>query len=166
MFESILVCLDGSDLAEQVLPYAMAQASHFNSEMILLEVVRPSSSLVTPMAPGVAAPAPVFTEEDADRVLREEKEAEEYLGRVAQRLSKSGIAVEWAARYGDPGPAIVEYAAEENVDLIALATHGRGGLGRLVFGSVADYVLRESGLPILLITPREAGQSEHAASQD
>ncbi|MFW6126223.1 MAG: universal stress protein [Chloroflexota bacterium] len=166
MFDRILVCLDGSDLAEQVLPYVTEQASRFHSTVVLLEVVRPSSSFVTPVAPGAGPAAPVFTQEDANRVLREEQEAESYLARIAQRLGERGLGVEWVTRYGDPGTGVVTYAAEGNVDLIALATHGRGGLGRLVFGSVADHVLRQSGLPILLIRPREGSQPEQAPAQD
>jgi len=165
MFEKILLCLDGSELAEQVLPYAAEQASRFNSEVTLLEVVRPSSTFVTPMMPGADPAAPVFVQEDASKVLRDEKEAEAYLARVAQRLRKSGLDVECVTRFGDPGAVIVAYASESDADLIALATHGRGGLGRLVFGSVADHVLKESGLPILLIRPHEDGQVEEAQEQ-
>jgi len=55
------------------------------------------------------------------------------------------------------GEAIVSYANENNISLIAIATHGRSGLGRLVFGSVADFVLRETGLPILVIKPKKSG---------
>lgn len=56
---------------------------------------------------------------------------------------------------GDPGETIVGYAKENAVDLVALSTHGRGGLRRLAFGSVADFVLKRSGLPILIRKPEE-----------
>jgi nucleotide-binding universal stress UspA family protein len=55
------------------------------------------------------------------------------------------------------GEAIVSYADENSISLIAIATHGRSGLGRLVFGRVADFVLREAGLPILVIKPKKSG---------
>jgi nucleotide-binding universal stress UspA family protein len=55
------------------------------------------------------------------------------------------------------GEAIVDYAEGHEIDLIAIATHGRSGLGRLVFGSVADFVLREAGLPILVVKPKKSG---------
>ena len=78
-----------------------------------------------------------------------------YLEEVAEPLRENGLDVACVVLHGVAGDVIVSYAQNEPVDLIALATHGHSGLGRIVFGSVADHVLRESGLPILVIKPQE-----------
>ena len=156
MFEKILVCLDGSDLAEQILPYATEQALRFGSKVVLLEVVRPSTTYVTPGVPGTSPGMPVFTEADVDQALREWEEAKAYLDRVARRLRRRKLHVSPVTLTGPTGAAIVAYAQENGVDLIALATHGRSGVGRLVLGSVADYVVRKSNLPILITRPQHS----------
>jgi nucleotide-binding universal stress UspA family protein len=74
---------------------------------------------------------------------------------LAETIRESGQDVACVVLNGVAGDVIISYAQNEPVDLIALSTHGRSGLGRIVFGSVADQVLRESGLPILVIKPQE-----------
>lgn len=149
MFEKILVCLDGSELAEQILPYASELALRFGSNMVLIQVVT-----IPALVAAVAAPG-------AETVLHEQMESEAakaktYLRRVAKTLKQKGLKkIELAVMEGTPGPAIVDYANDNKVDLIALASHGHGGLKRMVLGSIADLVIRESGLPILVIKPQE-----------
>jgi nucleotide-binding universal stress UspA family protein len=151
MLQKILVCLDGSSLAEQILPYATEQALHFSSKVVLLQVIAGPRAIPSPV-PG--EPAFILVPEP-EELQREQNEARAYLESVAQPLREKGLDVECVALPGTPSEAIVGYAAEREVDLIAIATHGRSGLRRMTFGSVADFVLRESGLPILLIKPRE-----------
>lgn len=151
MFEKILVCLDGSSRAEQILPYATEQALHFGSKVVLFQVIITSSTVAASLS-GVE-PVPPPPELMLEQIREEESEAKSYLEREAQPLRGKGLNVECVIVQGTPGQAIVSYADESGVDLIAIATHGRSGLGRLVFGSVADFVLRESGLPILVIKP-------------
>jgi nucleotide-binding universal stress UspA family protein len=151
MFEKILVCLDGSEIAEQILPYAAEESLRFRSQVVLLHVV-PEPVIVTPGIPG----APVETPGMLEQMQKEQKEASIYLEGVANQLREKGLAVEPVIMQGAAGEAIVNYANENDMGLIAIATHGRSGLGRAVFGSVADYVLRNSGLPILVIRPQEA----------
>jgi len=153
MFNRILVCLDSSVLAEQILPYASELALRSASEMVLLEVVSAASSVGVAI-PGVE-PVPIASDILSDRLERDKQEAMAYLEGVAQTMRDRGLSVECVTLQGLPGDAIVAYAQENDVDIIAIATHGRSGLGRLVFGSVAEHVLKESGLPILLIKPRE-----------
>lgn len=153
MFEKILVCLDGSKLAEQILPYVSAEASRFNSKVVLFQAI-PEPVMMSPIIPG-SVPAPMQTEETLKEAKEADREAQAYLAEVAERLGKHGVRVETMTVPGRAGEAIVGYAVNDNTDLIALATHGRSGLGRAVFGSVADFVLRESGLPILVIKPQE-----------
>lgn len=147
MSYNILVCLDGSPLAEQILPYATAQAERFGGHMVLLQVVGTPKAIYAPGIEAVPIAVPL------DQVPREEATAREYLERLAQPLRQVGIDVECLTLVGSPGESIVRYAEEQDFHLVALATHGRSGLGRLVFGSVADHVIRNSRRPILLIKP-------------
>ena len=140
MFERILVCLDGSSLAEQILPYATEVAQRFASRMILLQVIPPSS---------------VLGGGDTTLELELFGPAKAYLERIAQPLREVGLDVECATLLEPPGQAIISYANKSGVGLIAIATHGRGGLGRVMFGSVADFVLRESRLPVLMVRPQD-----------
>jgi nucleotide-binding universal stress UspA family protein len=151
IFGKILVCLDGSDLAELILPYATEQARRFGSELVLLQVV-PSARTVAAAGSGASSPT---TETDSEETGKVESKAKTYLANVAQSLQQTGLNVQWLILKGTAGDVIVSCAVSNDIDLIAIATHGRSGLKRTVFGSVADYVLRESGLPILLIKPQE-----------
>jgi len=85
----------------------------------------------------------------------DEEDAAEYLDKVAHRPDLAGIPVQTEVVRGTPAMEIVRKAKAGDADLIAMSTHGRSGLGRLMFGSVADQVLREAGMPILLIRSRE-----------
>lgn len=153
MFKKILVCLDGSALAEQILPYAAEQALCCQSKMFLMHVST-IPVIVAPAIPGYGPAVLRPTPATVEKIEKEEETAEAYLERLSQPLREKGLDVECLSVAGTPGEAIVGYADENEVELIALATHGRGGLGRLVFGSVADFVLRKSGKPILLIKPK------------
>jgi nucleotide-binding universal stress UspA family protein len=148
MFSKILVCLDGSKLAEQVLPYAIEQALHFKSQLVLLSVIVPANSTST-----VWEPAP---KELVEKEAEAEKAAEAYLKNIVNRLSEEKrLRAEYLTLEGLVAETIVEYAQNNKVDLIAIATHGLGGLRRLAFGSVADFVLRNSNVPLLVIRPNE-----------
>lgn len=153
MFEKILVCLDGSKLAEQILPYASEEALRFNSQMTLIEVFIVPTIVAAAEASVAPSRASGLIEET---IHREAGEAKAYLEQVAEPLRGQGINVECVAVEGSPvGDTIVNYAQNNRMDLICIATHGHSGLGRVVFGSIADHVLRESGLPILVIKPKE-----------
>jgi len=152
MFEKILVCLDGSELAEQILPYAVEEALHFQGKLVLFQVV-PEPVAFSPGIPG-AASVPIRTDTMLEEAKEALNEARDYLGGIATPLRKKGIQVEAVSILGRAGEAILSYAEGNNINLITIATHGRSGLRRGVFGSVADYVLRESGLPMLVIRPR------------
>ncbi len=153
MFGRILVCLDGSALAEQILPYATEQALRFDSRVTLLQVITTPSSVYMASAAGEL---PQTGDMIAKEIQKQDAEARTYLDSVAQSLREKGLDAEFVVLGpAQPGNTIVKYAQDNAIDLICMATHGRSGLGRVVFGCVADRVLRESGLPILLIKPRE-----------
>jgi nucleotide-binding universal stress UspA family protein len=153
MFKKILVCLDGSGLAEQIMPYATAEATQFESKLVLLQVVQEPVAY-GPAIPG-EAPLPIETTAMVEATKEALSRAKDYLEKLAAPLRKKGIEVKTVAVPGRADEAILDYAGANKMNLIAIATHGRGGLRRAVFGSVADRVLRESGLPILIIRPQE-----------
>jgi nucleotide-binding universal stress UspA family protein len=153
MFKRILVCLDGSELAEQILPYAAEEAIHFEGQLVLLQVVQEPVAF-SPAIPG-EAPMPIETDVMVEGTKEALNRAKDYLEKLAAPLRKKGIHVKTVAVPGRADEAILDYAGTNHINLIALATHGRGGLRRAVFGSVADRVLRESGLPVLVIRPQE-----------
>ena len=153
MYEKIAVCLDGSGLAEQILPYTAEQARRFTSVLVLLRVI-PGPVLLAPGIPG-AGGGPIVTARMEKQVEKEQQEAEAYLNTTAGHLFKEyQVRPECLTLIGPPGQTIVEYAAQNEIGLIAIATHGRTGPGRVLFGSVADYVVKQTRLPVLLIRPK------------
>jgi nucleotide-binding universal stress UspA family protein len=154
VFKKILVCLDGSELAEQILPFAVEQALCFDSQLVLLRVFTEPGfiGLAVPGFPGI----PVEARAVEKQIQQEENEAREYLKVIADRLlSEKGVKAEYVSTYGVAGETIVKYASENEIELLALATHGRSGPGRVIMGSVADYVLRHLHLPVLIVRPVE-----------
>jgi nucleotide-binding universal stress UspA family protein len=146
MIKNILVGLDGSHFAEQILSYTAELAAQLDCRVILLEVTIPPGAAVEPLTG-------YFRSTSLEKILRQEDEAEAYLKQIARKLRKTGLKVSTLTVPGDPGETILRTAEEKKVDLIVLSTHGRSGLRRLVFGSVAEHVLKHSTLPILLRKP-------------
>lgn len=152
MFEKILVCLDGSSFAEHILPYAMEQARHFGSKIVLLRVLPTFPA----MSKTIGEPELVAEVAEPEDITNKEAKAMAYVEGVIAYLEERGLNAEGVFIKGSPEEAIVAYAGQHDIDLIALATHGHSGLGRVVCGSVADYVLKESGIPVLAIRPKES----------
>ena len=162
MYGKILVPLDGSKLAEVVLPYVQELAQRFDSEVTLIQVIAPLSKLVAGTMPvglePTGAAAAVGVEAASEALKAEREDAHSYLEGVVGRLKAQEIKVRAEILEGVAGDSIVEYAHGHAMDLIAMSTHGRSGLLRLVFGSAADQVLRQAGTPVLLIRSREAAR--------
>lgn len=153
MFKKIMVCLDGSELAEGVVPYAAEIARAYRSRLILFRSVYVSSGMSLNI-PGYAA-IPVQTSHFEEELREEIKNAETYLNARAELLkTETGLEAEVETVLGAPAASIVSYADNNDVDIITISTHGRSGLGRAFLGSTADYVLRQSGLPNLVIRPK------------
>ena len=152
MFEKVLVCLDGSPLAEEVLPYIAAERCL--GRVILVRVVAPPEVNLPIGIPGETL-APVSTGARLERFQKELEEAPAYLEAKAQPLRDGGLDVETVVLQGTPSQAIIEYARDNGVTLIAIATHGHSGFRNITLGSTAEYVLRHSGLPVLLLTPHK-----------
>jgi nucleotide-binding universal stress UspA family protein len=160
MYERILIPLDGSQVAEKILPYVEALADKFGSSVTLLRALTPLDAFITSTAavPIMGQAFPLYTAGDpAELAEAERAQATDYLGKIAKRLSKRGIKVKQAQPEGAAAEAIIEWARAPGTDLIAMTTHGRGGLGRVVMGSVADEVIRNTPCPVLLV--RASGDS-------
>jgi len=140
----VLVPLDGSTLAEEVLPPLSALIGPSAATMLLLLCVAgPVPPLDSFPDVAVLADEPGTSGAPAVTVAQSAEQAREYLGGIADRLSQRGLRVDThVAIHPSAARAILEYAVERRVDLIALATHGRGGIARMLMGSVADKVIR------------------------
>jgi nucleotide-binding universal stress UspA family protein len=155
MYTKILVPLDGSPEAAAALPHAEALAARFGATLTLLRVVSPAAVLpvVAPATPPLMHPAGVV---DATPLLEaDRREAERDLEATAQALAARGLAVSPERVEGEPAEAILRRARELPADVIVMTTHGRGGLGRLLFGGVADSVLRSAPCPVLMVRVRQ-----------
>jgi nucleotide-binding universal stress UspA family protein len=153
VYKRAVVALDGSPVAEVIIPFILEIAGPLDMEVVLVRVTRPIAPEV------IEGSRKVITEDqEASRI-----DAEEYLAPIAVELRRKGVQVRTQVCRGQPAEEIVAAARETSSDLIAMTTHGRSGLGRLLFGSVAEAVLRESGLPVFLMRVTEAQVAERAA---
>ena len=148
MFKRILVPLDGSKLAEGVLPSVESLAGQLNAEVYLIQVVGAESES-WPKAEEPAHPVSGRSEWEAKGI----QTAADYLSEAAAALQSKKLNVKWEVVEGVAAADIVNFARFHAIDAIAMSTHGRSGLSRLVFGSVADQVVREAGIPVLLVRP-------------
>jgi len=144
MYKRILLPLDGSALAEQALPHAVAQAKQFQAELILLKVLEP---LVKNVSISI----------DAARRAKEATHglARDYLERAAAGSRNCGVSARVITVDGKPHEEIISCADAEQVDLIVICTRGHSGLTRWLMGSIADRVIRGASVPGLLLS---AGQ--------
>ena len=141
-FKKILVCLDGSALAEKVLESALSLAQCSHAEIILVRIVEPANML--------------FDMETADKVQEsvnalERGEAEAYLNNLLQQLPQTENILSARTLMGPPADTIIDFAQEQHVDLIAMSSHGRSGIGRWVYGSVAEKVMRGATCATLIM---------------
>ena len=153
MFKRVVIPLDGSELAEAILPFIMQIAGPLDLEVTLLRVVQPLPPEVIEGARRVVL----------DDIERRQQEAETYLAELATSIAGSGVQVRTEVRVGVPVREIVACAREREVDFIAMTTHGRSGLGRLLFGSVAETVLRQGDFPVFFLRQTEKQVRERAA---
>jgi nucleotide-binding universal stress UspA family protein len=142
VYERVLIPLDGSELAETILPFAERIAGPLDTEVVLLRVVEPLSAIAGLGTGGVVGP---------DALFLRQLEAKRYLADVGKRLEAKGLRVRIVLGLGTPGSEITATATAEKADLIALTTHGRTGLWRTILGSVAEEVLRGATVPVLMI---------------
>jgi len=146
-FKKILVCLDGSTLAEQVLDSALSLAKCSQAEIILLRAVEPANLL--------------FDMETADQVQEsvnalERGEADAYLNSLMQKMPQTPNTLTAHTLMGPPADTIIDFAKDQKVDLIAMSSHGRSGISRWVYGSVAEKVMRGATCATLIMRGKES----------
>jgi universal stress protein A len=142
----ILLPTDFSGCANYALPYAAAIARATHATIVCLHVVEP----VVPAVgyTGLADPMPI-----ADISEQLEDSAERELPRLTDCEELNGLEVEEVIVHGDAAAEIVRVAGERDADLIVISSHGRTGLGRMLFGSTAEAVVRHAGCPVLVVKP-------------
>jgi nucleotide-binding universal stress UspA family protein len=155
MYKTVLAPLDGSELAEAALEHAIALAERFGARLVLVEAIAPLSERLPGPAAVLGSPARTMADVKlSEQALAADRgAAEAYLKSKKASLEARGLRVDSILKEADAAQAIITTAAAERADLIVMSTHGRGGLGRVVFGSVADEVLRNSPAPVLIVRP-------------
>ncbi len=143
MYKKILVPLDGSKLAECVLPHVQTLAQGSNvKEIVFVRVVEPFY------------PRGEFVIEESQQKKIEadhKAAAQEYLKNLTAGLKYDGIKISYEVLHGFVADTLAEYVNKNQIDLIVIATHGRSGVSRWVWGSVADRILRSSCVPVLMV---------------
>ena len=145
MYQHILVPLDGSELAECVIPHV--KAISVGCAVVRVTLIRGVGPLH--IRGGLETHISAEERERIERLATES--AREYLEKVAAQLKSEGIPADVEIVHGDVVNTLIEYANKNGVDLIILATHGRGGISRWVWGSVTDRILRSSCTPVTMI---------------
>jgi nucleotide-binding universal stress UspA family protein len=143
MYKKILVPLDGSDLAEAVLPHVESLAKANDAQVVIVRVALNPATEFAMTDPSIAG----------RMVETLESNAKEYLSEVCKRLMGQGLKVSMQIAEGPIADSILQVAADEKIDLIAMSTHGRSGVARWLIGSIADKVVRGANIPVLLIRP-------------
>jgi nucleotide-binding universal stress UspA family protein len=143
--KQMLIPLDGSALAEDILEPALDMGRLMHAECSLLRVV-------TPIAADDAIDA-LLIDPDEQLLAHRQAEARAYLDQVAERIRDAGLSVQTHVLVGPATETILAYSRQHQVDLIAMATHGRSGLARMFVGSVAEHVVRHAAVPVLLHRP-------------
>jgi nucleotide-binding universal stress UspA family protein len=146
MYKKVLVPLDGSELAECVLPHLDILASRGGVKNVtFFRVVKPFYPISDTMGDAITTIDVVSINRDAVTA------AENYLKKMTEKVKYPGVKVGWEVVKGNEAESITEYVKKNEVDLIIIATHGRSGVSRWVMGSVADRVLRSACAPVLMV---------------
>lgn len=155
MYKKVVVPLDGSKLAECVLPHLESIAKGCHTEEVILVTVTEriigASTVKYPTAPQASLPAPVPVIRVPLTVGKKQRQGERYLERIAKRLQKAKIIVRTEVLLGDPADEITTFADNNEAGLILIASHGRSGISRWTYGSVADRVFRATCVPVLMV---------------
>ena len=146
MYKRILLPLDRSAISEQAVPHALAQARRFGSELILLRVLESLTNVRG------------LSDKDLEEMSAFSlQRAQEYLDDLVGRTDCEEVTVRGVTVEGRPHEKILQYAEENDVDLIVICTRGRSGFSRWLMGSVADRVVRGAKVPALLVRARKEG---------
>ena len=148
MYKKILLPLDGSKRAESILPHVEQMAARFSAKVMILIVEEPAIQLERDEV--------INAERYLEERARMRKEITNYALEVIKRFKAGDIEADFLIGKGPVAQAIVKTAARENIDLVAMASHGRSGWARTFYGSVAAGVLQNIDRPILMIRSRYA----------
>ena len=151
LIKRILVPLDGSKVAEQIVPHAEELARCMGAELILFQAYESFLGVISG-----EAMVTMSAEEIKEANRHREEDAKAYLRTIAGTLREMGLTVSEVVVPGDPADVILSYAESNAVDMISMSTHGLSGLKRWVFGSVTDKALHAGNMPVLVV--RAAGQ--------
>jgi nucleotide-binding universal stress UspA family protein len=143
---SILLPTDFSECGNFALSYAASLARTFNARIICVNVIEPIVPTVG--YSGMTEPLPI-----ADIAEQLEDSAERELPKLAECDECEGIDIEELVVHGEAASEIVRVAKDRDVDLIVISSHGRTGLGRILFGSTAEAVVRHATCPVLVVKP-------------
>lgn len=147
MYKRILIPLDGSALSETILSHAQSLAQSLDAEIILLHViVEPPAEFIPPVSP-LSPPI---------EIKKEHAETKGYLKDICTRLEKDGAHATYLIREGAVAETILEVAEIMQADLIAMSTHGRTGGKRLLLGSITDWAIKNSPLPVMVFHPKSS----------
>jgi len=153
MYKTLLVPLDGSPRAESILSHVENLAMQFKSKVFFLQVVEPPLQFVNPSFYETTIQMDVI-HEHLEEFKRKKEEISAYLAGIQERFQKKGIDTGVFVEQGSAVETILFVAQRENADLIAIASHGRSGLSRVFYGSVAAGIMQKIDRPILIIRTR------------
>ena len=147
MYKKILVPVDGSELAECVLPHVASIAKGCGAQTIVfVRAIEPVQMMADADGGGS------FTNEDIKDIAKETRDnTENYLSQLVERTKHYGVNIQSEGLFGKAAEVIADYATNNEVDLIVISTHGRSGVSRWVWGSVANRILRSACVPVMMI---------------
>ena len=154
MFQKILVPLDGSSLGEAALPYVEGLVAELSpkirNEITLYQAVASMPHYAVVDGEDMANIPLVYTEKEIEQF---KKQAADYLNEAGENLRSKGVDVRIMVGVGEAAEGICRVADDIDADLVAMSTHGRSGISRWAFGSIADRVLRAGKAPVLIVRP-------------
>jgi len=150
---TFLVPLDGSELAESVIPHVETLANQWGPQLVDVVLLRVCEPIVVPSDYPPTA-ALTWKEHEEREIARPKTLCEEYLAGVQKRLESLGLRARSVVLQGKPADEITEYCRSNPVNLVVMSTHGRSGISRWAYGSVADRVLAGICSPVFLIRPQ------------
>ena len=156
MFKQIMVPLDGSRFSSHALRYAIDIAKKFDAKLHLVRSVEPTmpvTSAVATLGVETASSAQVAVEAAVRQDRINTRRAERYMKKKQHELTSHDIKADFHVVAGHPYDAIMKFCRKEKIDLVVMTTHGKSGLKRAVLGSVADKVVRDPRVPVLVIRP-------------
>ena len=144
MYQKILVPLDGSELAECVLPHVEVLAGSGEvKEVVFVRVAEPFHQ---------PSGDYVFNLEEIQKIdAQHRRDCGEYLKKISSKINRGKASVKTEVLIGRPAEALADYVSKHQIDLVVIATHGRSGVSRWIWGSVADRILRSACAPVLMV---------------